>query len=81
VNVIKIVRLKSPLICEVFDLKLKIGRDPGRLDWGKVSAYDIGGWVLIGKVNCPNSCTGSKVKHFLAEVSFSSGKILTEAFT
>jgi hypothetical protein len=65
-NVIKIVRPKGLLICEVFDLKLEIGWDLGWLDRGKVSAYDVGGWVLIGKVNCPNPCTSPKVKHFLA---------------
>jgi hypothetical protein len=65
-NVIKIVRPKGPLICEVFDLKLEIGWDPGGLDRGKVSAYDVGGWVLIGKVNCPNPSTSPKVKRFLA---------------
>jgi len=66
-NVIKIVRLKGPFICEVFDLKLDIGWDPGGLDGRKVSPYDVGGWVLISKVNRPNSCTSPKIKHFLVQ--------------
>jgi hypothetical protein len=47
---IKIVLRIHPLLLEIVDDKLEIGRETGRLDGAEVTPYNTGGWEGAGMV-------------------------------